>query len=342
MSENSLRQQLTEAQEIIRVMQNELAETNRGLVALMMELENRVDERTAELRTTQEELQKTNFALLQLTLELENRVVERTAQLQLKDEEVKAMSQQLWQAAKLATMGELAASIAHELNNPLTTISLRVESLLAQTLLSDPRRRVLEVVEQEVDRMGSLIANLLQFSRRSTKQITTLDLREEIAKTLELIHYHLRNHHIQVVQEIAPDIPKTNADRQQLQQVFLNLFTNASDAMPQGGTLTICAKVKDTPHNAPEDNPIGAPQKLLVEITDTGTGISSENLSKVGEPFFTTKPEGKGTGLGLAICRRIIQEYEGTLHITSEIGKGTTVRIELSTQVSGNEEFLKF
>jgi hypothetical protein len=149
------------------------------------------------------------------------------------------MSQQLWQAAKLATVGELAASIAHELNNPLATVSLRVESLLAQVPAHDPRRQALQVIEREVERMGHLVANLLQFSRHSQPQISSLDVRAELDNTLALIHYHLRNCRITVVREFAPEVPIIQADRQQLRQVFLNLLTNASDAMPQGGILTL-------------------------------------------------------------------------------------------------------
>ncbi len=246
------------------------------------------------------------------------------AALLAKNEELNSVLQQLLQAAKLATMGELASSIAHELNNPLATVSLRTESLTAQTAQDDPRRRELEIIGHEVERMGNLVTNLLQFSRRSQKQISTVDIREEIEKTLELIHYHLRKNNIQVIREFAPDVPVILADRQQLRQLFLNLFTNASDAMPKGGTLTI--RVAAQPEG----------KKISIEIADTGTGISPEILPKVMEPFYTTKPEGKGTGLGLAICRRIAQEHQGTFDIASEgiPGKGTIVRITLSSTES--------
>ncbi len=248
-------------------------------------------------------------------------LAETLAALQSKSEEVRATSQQLWQAAKLATLGELAASVAHELNNPLAIISLRVESLLSQTPAGDPKRRSLEIVEQEVERMGNLVANLLQFSRRGQHQISTVDLREELTKTLELVHYHLRNRRIEVVQEIASRLPMIHADRQQLRQVFLNLLTNASDAMPNGGTLTLRA--------GPGELDGGRPA-VIIEFADTGVGIPQEHLSRVTEPFFTTKEEGKGTGLGLAICRRVIQEHRGTMYIASEVGKGTTVRLALA------------
>src|SRR5215475_943683 len=215
-SDNDLQRQLIEAQETIRELQEELAETNRGLLALTLELEQRMDDRTQELRTAHAELEKTNSELLQLTLELEDRVAARTAELQVKSEEVRSMSQQLWQAAKLATMGELAASIAHELNNPLATVGLRLESLLMQVNEGDTKRKSLEIVMQEVERMGELVANLLQFSRRSQQHISTINVHEEIEGTLELIYYHLRKHRINVSREFSSDLPLINADRQQL------------------------------------------------------------------------------------------------------------------------------
>jgi PAS domain S-box-containing protein len=263
-----------------------------------------------ERKQAEHDLQESNRNLAQ-TLEA----------LQSRSEEVRATSQQLWHAAKLATLGELAASIAHELNNPLAIVSLRVEALLAQTAADDPKRHALEVIEQEVERMGNLVANLLQFSRRGQHQISTVDVREELAKTLELVHYHLRHRRIEVVQEIAPKVPYIHADRQQLRQVFLNLLTNASDAMPQGGTLTLRA--------APGELD-GGRQAVVVEFADTGVGIPKEHLARVTEPFFTTKEEGKGTGLGLAICRRVVQEHRGMMYIASEVGKGTVVRLALA------------
>ncbi|HZD55993.1 MAG TPA: ATP-binding protein [Anaerolineales bacterium] len=312
---------LADAQEIIDSLQAELAETNRGLIALTIELEQRVDERTRQLQAAHEELSRTNSELLQLTLELEDRVNERTMELQAKNKQLREVSQQLWQAAKLATMGELAASIAHELNNPLMTISLRVELLVSKMSQAAPNYHSLEIISQEVERMSGLVNNLLQFSRIGKQQISTLDLRDEIEKTLELIHYHLRNHNISVEVEAPKNVPAIHADRQRLTQLFLNLFTNASDAMPQGGTLTIRIGLD------PGD---GAGQ-VFIEISDTGVGISPENLPRVWDPFFTTKPEGKGTGLGLAICRRIVHEHHGRIEIRSHgvPGRGTRVRINL-------------
>lgn len=240
--------------------------------------------------------------------------------LRAKNEELQTMSGQLWHAAKLAAVGELAASIAHELNNPLATVSLRVDSLLSQAAETDPSHRALSIVAEEVERMGNLVSNLLQFSRRRDSQVSTIDVSAEIKSTLELLHNHLRNRNIDVSTEISPETRMVQADRQQLRQVFLNVLTNAADAMLEGGVLTIrCAPCRIG----------GETDAMRIELVDTGKGIPAADLPNVTEPFFTTKPEGKGTGLGLAICKRIVQEHRGSFEITSEAGKGTTVRITL-------------
>ena len=284
----------------------------RQILNLLLSTYETAMAKNRDLIRTQDELKSLND-------DLEEMVNNRTAALQAKNEELNSVLQQLWQAAKLATMGELASSIAHELNNPLATVSLRIESLTAQTPENDPRRRELEIIGQEVERMGNLVTNLLQFSRRSQQQISTVDVREEIEKTFELMEYHLRKNNVKVIREFAVDVPFLHADRQQLRQLFLNLFTNAGDAMPQGGTLTVRVMAR------PEA------KQVYIEIADTGVGIPPEILPKVMEAFFTTKPEGKGTGLGLAICRRVAQEHQGTFDIVSEgiPGKGTRACITL-------------
>lgn len=248
-------------------------------------------------------------------------------ELQAKNEEIRAMTQQLWQAAKLASVGELAASIAHELNNPLGTISLRIESILKNTPHEDPRRRLLEIVEQETTRMGELVANLLQFSRRHEEKSSTVDVRQELTKAVDLIHHHLRKQKVSIQQELSQETPYIFADRQKLRQVFLNLLANAADAMPEGGTLVL----RCVPTSVADSIP-----SVLIEICDTGIGIPNENMAKVMEPFFTTKEEGKGTGLGLAICRRVVEDHGGEMDIESQVGVGTTVRLLLPVRSDAN------
>jgi|GEM_PF-736683 len=251
--------------------------------------------------------------------------------LRAKNEELQTMSGQLWHAAKLATVGELAASIAHELNNPLATVSLRIDSLLSQAGPDDPAHRSLSIVGQEVERMANLVANLLQFSRRKESQVSTIDIPTEVAGTLELLHSHLHTRSINVRMDFAPDCKMVQADRQQLRQVFLNVLTNAADAMPAGGTLSILG----VPCRIN-----GGSDALRIEFKDTGQGIAAEDLPKVTEPFFTTKPEGKGTGLGLAICKRIVQEHGGILEIRSAAGEGTSVLITLPVSATEDESEL--
>jgi signal transduction histidine kinase len=170
------------------------------------------------------------------------------------------------------------------------------------------------------------VDNLLQFSRRSHRQVTTVDVREEIANSIEFVHYHLRTRRIEVVREFADEQATIQADRQQLRQLFLNLLTNASDAMADGGRLTVRAFAGTLPDH----------EAVVVEFEDSGEGIAPENLTKIWEPFFSTKPEGKGTGLGLAICRRIVEQHGGTIDIHCPAGAGTTVRILFPATARGN------
>lgn len=253
-------------------------------------------------------------------------------ELQAKTEELRATTQQLWQAAKLAGVGELAASIAHELNNPLGTVSLRVEGLIAKTPADDPRRRALEVVAQEVERMAALVANLLHFSRAGRDQVSTVDVCEEVTRTLDLIAHHLRKRRVRAAPEFDPAVAPIHADRQHLRQVLLNLFTNAVDAMPDGGHLVPRVRAGELPDGRPA---------VVIEIADSGVGIPAELLDRVFEPFFTTKEEGKGTGLGLAICRRIVNQHQGTIAVESRAGTGTTIRVTLPVRPDTNVATLR-
>ena len=241
-----------------------------------------------------------------------------------KMDELAAMTQQMWQASKLATVGELAASVAHELNNPLATVSLRVENLMQQLAHDEEKHRSLQIIISEVERMASLVTNLLQFTRRNYRQVSTIDVADEIFKSIDLISYYLRNRRIEVVTEFVHPLPAIHADRQQLRQVFLNLMTNASDAMPEGGCLTVRGHADF------------ALERVLVEFVDSGEGIAENDLKKIWQPFYTSKPEGKGTGLGLPICSRIVEEHGGEISLQSKLGKGTTVRVALPIANSGS------
>jgi signal transduction histidine kinase len=241
-----------------------------------------------------------------------------TMELERRREEVQATTEQLWQAGKLASVGELAASVAHELNNPLTAITLWTEKMLAEIPARDPCRPGIEVIDQEAARMARLVRNLLQFCRRGGEHRSTVSLADEVEGTLDLVQHLLGRQRVTVVREVDGATPPIQADRQQLRQVFLNVVTNAVDAMPQGGTLRIAASADD-----------GRPEAVALAVSDTGGGIPETVLPSVCDPFFTTRPE--GTGLGLAIAKRYVEQNGGRLDVTSRLGEGTTVTLHLPT-----------
>jgi signal transduction histidine kinase len=319
------------------VQQNqELVKAQRQLRSMNEDLERKVEARTKHL---QKEI-------------TERRRAEE--ELKRKEEETKIVTQQLWQAAKLATMGELVASVAHELNNPLAIVSLWTESLLAQIVPDSPFQKPLTIMAQEIERMGNLTASLLQFGRQGKRAMSTVDVIVEVDNTIDLMYFHLKKRGITVERRYAQGIPVLQADRQQLRQVFLNTFANAGDAMPGGGRLTVEIRAEEIGEGSllPDSDSQSANQGqdetdkeqpatgryVIITVADTGVGISRENLTRIFEPFFTTKPEGEGTGLGMGICRRVVKEHNGTVQIESEEGKGTTVRIMLPCGGSGNSK----
>jgi signal transduction histidine kinase len=183
------------------------------------------------------------------------------------------------------------------------------------------------VAEQEVERMGKLVSNLLHFSRAGRDQVSTVVVPAEVEKTIELTEPHMRRRGITVGPELHPAVPDIYADRQQLRQLLLNLFTNAADAMAGGGRLTPRVRPGELAGRRPA---------VVLEVTDTGAGIPADVLPRVFDPFFTTKEDGKGTGLGLAICKRIVDQHKGTLELESAVGVGTTVRVTLPVRPDTN------
>jgi len=174
------------------------------------------------------------------------------------------------------------------LNNAFGTVTLRVEGLLSKTPAGDPRRQALEVIDQEIERMAGLVVNLLEFARAGRGMPSAVDVCDEVARTVELADHHLTCKGIRVTPELAAEVPLVQADRQQLRQVLLNLFTNAADAMPGGGRLTVRVGTADLP---------GGGRGVVIEVADTGVGIPPDVLPRVTDPFFTTKASG-GPGSG--------------------------------------------
>ena len=225
------------------------------------------------------------------------------------------LESQLRQAEKLTSVGLLAAGVAHEVNTPLAGISSYVQMLQRKLPETDPRGAILEKIEKQTFRASQIVNNLLNFSRQETGEFRPVDVNDVVNETLALAEIQLRKRKINIVTDLADDLRSVHGDPIKLQQVLMNLVLNARDAMPQGGKLQIATRQRG--------------DDVLLEVSDTGTGIAREHLGKVYDPFFTTKGVGKGTGLGLSVSYGIIQEHRGSISVSSEPGRGTTFRLAL-------------
>ncbi len=253
--------------------------------------------------------------------------------------QIKAAQARLMQAEKLSALGELTAGVAHELNNPLTSI-LGFVQLLQRTELSDRQSSYLGVIHDETRRAARIVRNLLTFARRQEPEKKMLDINTILEETLSLLAYQLRVSGVKVEQDLDPNLPKTAADPYQLQQVFVNIINNAQQAMQEahgGGTLTIrtlpvlrpAGYAHNTTLNLADQPDSTLESWVRVEFTDDGPGIPPELLTRIFDPFFTTKPPGKGTGLGLSVCHGIIRDHDGHIWAESTPGRGATFVLEL-------------
>jgi PAS domain S-box-containing protein len=229
--------------------------------------------------------------------------------------ERKKLEYQIFQTEKLAAIGQLAAGMAHEINNPLFVISGRVEVLLGQTRLARKVKEGLDIVNTQADRVRKLVDQLLKFSRKTSPKLETLNINDTIEGVLPLLSYHkLPSSTVNIEKDLDKDLPPIKGDLNQLQEVFVNLILNAYQSMPEGGRITIktsnfqnlCAQIR---------------------ISDTGHGISPQDIKNLFMPFFSTKQN--GTGLGLSICYNIIKNHKGAIDVESQVDKGTTFIIKL-------------
>lgn len=246
--------------------------------------------------------------------------------LQQQMEELKTMqTQQLLQSSKLASIGELATNIAHEINNPLTSILGFATLLLKDTAESDPRRKDLKIIESEAMRSRDIVRNLLDFARSKEPKREPVEINEVIRNTLALIRYYAEKSNI-LIKEAYQEVPKVSVDVNQMKQVFVNIIKNALEAMPQGGQLWIKTQ--------------WLPKERQVEILfeDSGCGIHPDHLSKIFDPFFTTKSEILGTGVGLAVSSGIIKRHGGEVQVESTLGQGSRFYVRLPLN---NEEMVR-
>ncbi len=233
------------------------------------------------------------------------------------EEREKRLQQQLNLSSRLAAIGELAAGVAHEINNPLTGI-LGFSQLLLRKSENEETRTDLARIHNEARRIAKIVQNLLTFARRHEPKKEYADVNDILQQTLELRAYELKSSNIEAVLDLAPDLPQIMADFQQLEEVFLNIILNAEQVMVEAhnrGKLSIkTQKIKGN---------------IRISFTDDGPGIAAEYLNKLFDPFFTTRGEKGGTGLGLSICHGIVAEHGGKIYAKSKPGKGATFVVEL-------------
>ncbi len=223
------------------------------------------------------------------------------------------LENQLQQAERLSSIGLFAAGIAHEVNTPLAAISSYAQMLLGDAPKGDPQRELLEKIEKQSFRASDILNNLLNFARFSDRDFEELNLNSLMLDTLSLLAHQFKKSAIEIDMDFEPTLPSTIGNSGKLQQVFMNLFLNARDSMPKGGRLRLSTRQVNS--------------ELVVLVEDSGTGIAPDDIKRIYDPFFTTKPVGRGTGLGLAVSYGIIQEHSGRIKVDSLPGKGTTFSV---------------
>jgi two-component system, NtrC family, sensor kinase len=234
------------------------------------------------------------------------------------------LEEQLQHSEKMASIGLLAAGVAHEVNTPLTGISSYTQMLREQVKPEDLRYPLLEKIERQAFRAAKIINNLLNFSRSGSADLETVDVNRVLLDVLSLLEHQLERNRVKVVREFSDGLPVVRGNENRLQQVFFNLILNARDAMPSGGWLTLATRADDD-------------DTVIIEVRDTGVGIRREDIKRIYDPFFTTKGIGRGTGLGLSVSYGIIQEHGGAIFVDSVPGKGTTFQVALPAMVLGAE-----
>jgi signal transduction histidine kinase len=257
---------------------------------------------------------------------LEEKVRERTLELSKLNDELKReiadrkrLEGVVVQSEKMAAVGQLAAGVAHEINNPLGVILGFAQGVTRRLPKGDALELPLQSIEREAVRCRNLVQNLLTFSRIGKTEKEPIEINEAVESSLTLVLAQTRVKEVDLIKKLDSNLGRVMANRNQIQQVILNLCNNAIDAMPRGGRLTVSTKRGN----------LDGKEMILILVEDTGEGISKELQSKIFDPFFTTKEVGKGTGLGLSLVFEIIQKHEGRISMQSEVKKGTTFSILL-------------
>jgi two-component system NtrC family sensor kinase len=312
-----------------------LIEATRTLSAMQLDKPIRVQQRSEELTDLARSFDAMRVRLRdavgeinEFTQRLEEKVQERTQQL-------KAAHHKLMHSDRLASLGQLSASVAHEINNPVSGV-LNLSMLMQRIMTEDgvPKdrvpefRRYLGLVVSETARVGRIVSDLLAFSRRSKPQRANADLNRLVQSTVALVGHKLKLSNVCIELHLAPELPQVFCDASQMQQVVLNLLLNSAQALQgrENGKLDVRTVAAQNG------------EFVVLEVQDNGEGIAEENLTRIFEPFFTTKADGKGVGLGLAVLYGIVQEHGGEVVVQSRRGEGSTFTVTLPVQSSGVAE----
>jgi len=239
-------------------------------------------------------------------------------------EQAQELEQQLIMSGRLVSLGEVTASMAHEFNNPLGIIMGFVEDMLSSTGPADPNYRALQIIDEESKRCRQIVRDLMEYARPRSTEFCSTSITDAIEKTLELVENRLYKQKVTVEKTLEPDLPRIQADSPQLEQVLVNLYLNAIDAMPEGGKLRVEAKMAQSDGSAPI---------VVITVADTGFGIAETDLAKIFQPFFTAKKR-RGIGLGLPICQRIVKNHGGRIEVESQPGTGSKFKIYLPSEQS--------
>jgi signal transduction histidine kinase len=278
------------------------------------------------IRETHEQNVQLLSQVNQFNEELTRKIEVATSELAKRNEELRLLNEalfesqrQLSQSEKLAAVGQVTATMAHQIGTPLNSISGYIQLILQDRNLQPKDRDRLKIIESQLDRLADSVKNLLSFTQQPKPQLKPLDINGVLEELIHLSEPWLLARRVKLSSSLSSNLPLVLGDPTHLQTLFLNLITNALDAMPNGGALTIKTQhISSPPSTGDRDG------WVQISIADTGIGITGESKKRIFDPFFTTKKLGEGTGLGLAICEKIIKEHSGRLDVESEVGKGST------------------
>ena len=280
------------------------------------------------IRETHEQNVQLLTQVNQFNEELTRKIGAATSELAKRNEELRLLNEalfesqrQLSQSEKLAAVGQVSATMAHQIGTPLNSISGYLQLILQDGNLLPKDRDRLKIIESQLDRLADSVKNLLSFTRQPKPQLRALNVNEVLEELIHLSEPWLLARNVRFTTQFPPELPSILGDPTHLQTLFLNLIANALDAMPQGGVLTI--ETRQTPQ------PLSSEDRRWIEIsmTDTGIGITEESKKRIFDPFFTTKKMGEGTGLGLTICEKIVKEHSGKINVESAVGRGSMFSI---------------